>query len=40
MREVKTYYPADILLLDVEVRYETETRLRVRVSEGSALADT
>lgn len=32
VREVKTYYPADILTLDIELRYETETRLRVRVS--------
>lgn len=40
VREVKTYYPADILVLDVEVRYETESRLRVRVSEGSVLVDS
>lgn len=36
VREAKTYYPADVLVLDVEVRYETETRLRVRVSRGFA----
>lgn len=35
VREVKTYYPADILTLDVEIRHETDTRLRVRVSEHS-----
>lgn len=33
VREVKTYYPADILTLNVEIQYETDTRLRVRVSE-------
>lgn len=33
VREVKTYYPADILTLNVEVLHETDTRLRVRVSE-------
>lgn len=32
VRDVKTYYPADILTLEVEVRHETDTRLRVRVS--------
>ncbi|TNN50873.1 Lysosomal alpha-glucosidase [Liparis tanakae] len=31
VREVKTYYPADVLTLEVEVRQETVTRLRVRV---------
>lgn len=35
VREVKTYYPADILTLDVELRYETETRLRVRITDPS-----
>ncbi len=35
VREVKTYYPADILTLEVEIRHETDTRLRVRVSEGA-----
>lgn len=39
VRRVKTYYPADILLLDVDVRYETGTRLRVRVSERSVVVD-
>ncbi|XP_068177890.1 lysosomal alpha-glucosidase isoform X2 [Antennarius striatus] len=34
-REVKTYYPADILTLEVELRYETETRLRVRITDPS-----
>lgn len=37
VREVKTYYPADILTLQVDIRYETDTRLHVRVSEHSAL---
>lgn len=37
VREVKTYYPADILVLNIELRYETATRLRVRVSKGSVL---
>uniref|UniRef100_A0A4W6G9R1 Alpha glucosidase 2 n=1 Tax=Lates calcarifer TaxID=8187 RepID=A0A4W6G9R1_LATCA len=30
-KEVKTYYPADILTLEVEIRHETDSRLRVRV---------
>ncbi|XP_068606965.1 lysosomal alpha-glucosidase [Brachionichthys hirsutus] len=34
-REVKTYYPADILTLQVEIRYETATRLRVRITDPS-----
>ena len=33
VREVKTYYPADILTLEAEIRHETDTRLRVRVSK-------
>lgn len=33
VREVKTYYQADILNLEVEIRHETDTRLRVRVSQ-------
>lgn len=37
VREVKTYYPADILTLDVEIRCETDTRLRVRVSEHAII---
>lgn len=32
VKEVKTYYPGDILTLEVEIRAETDTRLRVRVS--------
>lgn len=32
VREIKTYYPADILTLELDIRQETETRLRVRVS--------
>lgn len=32
VKEVKTYYPGDILSVEVEVRHETDTRLRVRVS--------
>lgn len=32
VKEVKTYYPGDILTLGMEIRYETDTRLRVRVS--------
>ena len=34
VREMKTYYPADILTLELEIRHETDTRLRVRVSGG------
>lgn len=37
VREVNTYYPADILSLDVELRYETNTRLRVRVGEHAIM---
>uniref|UniRef100_A0A7N8WTL8 Alpha glucosidase 2 n=1 Tax=Mastacembelus armatus TaxID=205130 RepID=A0A7N8WTL8_9TELE len=33
VRNVKTYYPADILTLEVEIRYETNTRLRVRITD-------
>lgn len=36
VREVKTYYPADILSLEVEIRYETDTRLRVRITDPSS----
>lgn len=32
VKEVKTYYPADILTLEVDIRYETDTRLHVKVS--------
>uniref|UniRef100_A0A3Q3IAX0 P-type domain-containing protein n=1 Tax=Monopterus albus TaxID=43700 RepID=A0A3Q3IAX0_MONAL len=35
VRKVKTYYPADILILEVEIRYETDTRLRVRITDPS-----
>ncbi|KAG8014605.1 Lysosomal alpha-glucosidase [Nibea albiflora] len=35
IREVKTYYPADILTLEVEIRHETDTRLRVRITDPS-----
>uniref|UniRef100_A0A8D3BUX7 Alpha glucosidase 2 n=1 Tax=Scophthalmus maximus TaxID=52904 RepID=A0A8D3BUX7_SCOMX len=35
VRETKTYYPADILTLAVEIRYETDTRLRVRITDPS-----
>lgn len=34
VKEVKTYYPADILTLEVDVRHETDTRLHVKVSEN------
>lgn len=34
VREVKTYYPADILTLEVEIRHETDQRLHVRVSDS------
>lgn len=37
VRQVKTYYPADVLTLGLEVRHETDTRLRVRVSIFSLL---
>lgn len=35
VKEVKTYYPADILTLEVDIRHETDTRLHVKVSEES-----
>uniref|UniRef100_A0A4W6GAA9 Alpha glucosidase 2 n=1 Tax=Lates calcarifer TaxID=8187 RepID=A0A4W6GAA9_LATCA len=34
-KEVKTYYPADILTLEVEIRHETDSRLRVRITDPS-----
>lgn len=37
IREVKTYYPADILTLEVEICHETDTRLHVRVSKQSLI---
>lgn len=33
VKEVKTYYPADILTLEVDIRHETDARLHVKVSE-------
>lgn len=33
VKEVKTYYPADILTLEVDIRHETDTRLHVKVSQ-------
>ncbi|KAL6111023.1 uncharacterized protein ACO6RY_19988 [Pungitius sinensis] len=36
VREVKTYYPADVLTLEVEMRHETDTRLRVRITDPFA----
>ncbi|KAM4603471.1 lysosomal alpha-glucosidase isoform 2-T3 [Polymixia lowei] len=35
VREVKTYYPGDILTLELETRHETEMRLRVRITDPS-----
>ncbi|XP_035038068.2 lysosomal alpha-glucosidase isoform X3 [Hippoglossus stenolepis] len=35
VREIKTYYPADILTLEVDIRHETDTRLRVRITDPS-----
>ncbi|KAM6939968.1 lysosomal alpha-glucosidase [Xenentodon cancila] len=36
VKEVKTYYPGDILTLEVEIRHETDTRLRVRITDPSS----
>ncbi|XP_010901697.3 lysosomal alpha-glucosidase isoform X2 [Esox lucius] len=36
VRTVKTYYPKDVLTLQLEVLYETDHRLRVRISDPSA----
>ncbi|XP_041838799.1 lysosomal alpha-glucosidase [Melanotaenia boesemani] len=36
VKEVKTYYPGDILTVEVEIRYETDTRLRVRITDPSS----
>ncbi|KAM9856764.1 lysosomal alpha-glucosidase [Aulostomus maculatus] len=33
VREVKTYYPGDILNLEVDIRLETDTRLHVRITD-------
>jgi len=38
VRDTKTYYPGDILTLHLEIRHETDTRLRVRV-RGAANYD-
>ncbi|KAG7486476.1 lysosomal alpha-glucosidase-like [Solea senegalensis] len=35
VRKAKTYYPADILTLAVEIRHETDTRLRVKITDPS-----
>uniref|UniRef100_A0A673AJL8 Lysosomal alpha-glucosidase-like n=1 Tax=Sphaeramia orbicularis TaxID=375764 RepID=A0A673AJL8_9TELE len=35
VKEVKTYYPEDIFTLELEMRYETNTRLRVRITDPS-----
>ncbi|XP_024114980.1 lysosomal alpha-glucosidase [Oryzias melastigma] len=35
VKEVKTYYPGDILTVEVETRQETDTRLRVRMTDPS-----
>lgn len=34
VKEVKTYYPGDILTLELEIRHETDSRLRIRVSKA------
>lgn len=36
VKKVKTYYPGDILTLEVEIRHETDTRLRVRITDPSS----
>ncbi|XP_062304684.1 lysosomal alpha-glucosidase isoform X2 [Osmerus eperlanus] len=36
-REVRTYYPGDILSLQLDIRHETDTRLRVRITDPSNL---
>ncbi|XP_057698351.1 lysosomal alpha-glucosidase [Corythoichthys intestinalis] len=36
VKDVKTYYPADIMTLELDVRYETDTRLRVRITDPSS----
>ncbi|XP_034043234.1 lysosomal alpha-glucosidase [Thalassophryne amazonica] len=35
LKEMKTYYTGDILTLELESRYETETRLRIRITDPS-----
>ncbi|XP_061778812.2 lysosomal alpha-glucosidase isoform X1 [Nerophis lumbriciformis] len=36
VKEVKTYYPADVMTLEFESRYESDTRLRVRITDPSS----
>lgn len=36
VKVVKTYYPGDILTIEVEMRYETDKRLRVRITDPSS----
>ncbi|XP_074553137.1 lysosomal alpha-glucosidase [Halichoeres trimaculatus] len=36
VKDVKTYYPADILTLGLEMRYETDSRLHVRITDSSS----
>lgn len=36
VKKVKTYYPGDILTLEVDIRHETDTRLRVRITDPSS----
>lgn len=40
MKEVKAYYPADILTLELDIRHETDSRLHVKVSEESNVDGT
>lgn len=40
VKEVKTYYPADILTLEVDIRHETDVRLHIKVSEESNIGRT
>ncbi|XP_030207537.1 lysosomal alpha-glucosidase isoform X2 [Gadus morhua] len=35
VRDTKTYYPGDIMTLHLEIRHETNTRLRVRITDPS-----
>ncbi|XP_077461287.1 lysosomal alpha-glucosidase [Stigmatopora argus] len=35
VKDVKTHYPADVMTLELDVRYETDTRLRVRITDPS-----
>lgn len=36
VKKVKTYYPGDILTLEVDIKYETDTHLRVRITDPSS----